>query len=92
VEVTKILLEHGARLDICNKDGETPLLRCICSGNVAVVQLLFEHGASLNVSNVNGETALNQAQHLHFTELAALASRTRREVANIRFRPTYVRQ
>jgi ankyrin repeat protein len=44
-EVVKLLLEHGARPDIEDENGQTPLSRAVEQGSVHVVQLLLDKKA-----------------------------------------------
>jgi len=45
VDITNVLLEHGADPSIRNAQGKTPLIRAWEYGHFALVQLLLEHGA-----------------------------------------------
>jgi ankyrin repeat protein len=48
VRVTKLLLNRGARPDVEDEDGQTPLSRAVEGGRVAVVQLLLAQEVELN--------------------------------------------
>lgn len=56
--VLKVLLEHGADVNVRNKFGETPLLRSLQYGHEPLARLLIEHGADVNATTEEGETAL----------------------------------
>ena len=44
----KLLVENGARPDVEDDDGQTPLSRAVEGGRVAVVQLLLAQEVELN--------------------------------------------
>ena len=46
--VVKLLLEHGARPDFEDVDGQTPLSRAVEEGSVPVVQLLLVKEAKMD--------------------------------------------
>ena len=56
----KLLLNNGAKAEISDKLGRTPLFIAVRHG-LEVVQLLVQHGAKLNVQNINGKTPLHMA-------------------------------
>lgn len=43
LEVVRLLLEHGADLNACDKDGQTPSDVASLSGKQEIVQLLSEY-------------------------------------------------
>lgn len=47
-EMVKLLLKHGALIDIQNAFGETPLLLAVWKGHAKVVKILRDHGADPN--------------------------------------------
>ncbi|SPQ23476.1 8f130bd3-c285-4eb8-adf4-5f175b419792 [Thermothielavioides terrestris] len=55
---TKVLLEGGARVDVRDGYGRTPLHWAAESGNADVVRLLVEAGADLTAAGHNGSTPL----------------------------------
>ena len=59
--VLRLLLEHGADVNVPNNTGWTPLHRASCNGAPEVVRLLLEHGADINVPNKDGWTPLHLA-------------------------------
>src|SRR5207248_1397760 len=44
-EIGALLLEHGARVDAANKQGQTPMLVAVYRGNKPVAELLEAKGA-----------------------------------------------
>ena len=56
------LIERGAKPDIQNKQGTTPLMAAISFGDVDCVKLLIEAGARIDLVDRNGLTALELAQ------------------------------
>ena len=57
----RLLLEHGADINVQNRVGRTPLHRASFNGALEVVRLLLEHGADVEAKNIVGETALQEA-------------------------------
>lgn len=55
------LIPHTNNINLPDKDGETPLMYAVKSGNPAIVNLLMEKGADPNLKNKKGETARNIA-------------------------------
>ena len=47
-EAVELLLAHGARTDVCDHNGWTPLMRAACRGDKGVVPLLLRHEADPN--------------------------------------------
>ncbi|KAJ4416996.1 hypothetical protein N0V82_006445 [Gnomoniopsis sp. IMI 355080] len=52
--ILDLLLRHGARIDMRNREGETALLVAARCGNKNVVTKLLEHGANLHARDKNG--------------------------------------
>ena len=64
IEHISLLLEHGARLDATDPQGNTPLHRtCLCANPPSrdKVELLLDHGADINARDNEGRTALHLA-------------------------------
>ncbi|EPF5079387.1 ankyrin repeat domain-containing protein [Yersinia enterocolitica] len=55
VEVAQALVEHGADVNLANKNGETAIF---FNKNVDVIKFLISKGANINHLNKDGETAL----------------------------------
>jgi ankyrin repeat protein len=75
-EAIRLLLEHGARVDLPNVDGITPLMTAAGMGHgnnasrgkynteddsVAAIPLLLKAGANINAQANDGQTALHSA-------------------------------
>jgi ankyrin repeat protein len=65
IEVTRVLLEHGANPNWRDEAGNTPIHRVITSRMVLdpakFIQLLLEFGADVNLRNHEGRTPLEEA-------------------------------
>jgi hypothetical protein len=59
--VIRLLLEHGADINVQNEDRQTPLHWASDHGTLEVVRLLLEHGADVEVKDKHGKTALQVA-------------------------------
>ena len=59
--VVRLLLDHGATLEITNGNGCTPLLNATLNTNREVARVLIERRANLNASAPDGSTSLNLA-------------------------------
>jgi len=55
----QLLLERGARVDVGNKHGTTPLMRASEDVNVETIKLLLLHGANINAVNSFNSNALH---------------------------------
>lgn len=60
LDVTRVLLAAGARINDAAADGTTPLLAAVIRGYIAVATTLLEHGADPNAASA-GYTALHWA-------------------------------
>jgi ankyrin repeat protein len=68
VEVSKLLLDAGAEMEIHDKDGFTALIAAAASGNTDLVRLLVTRGANVNATNDVRATALDNA--VYYPEMA----------------------
>jgi ankyrin repeat protein len=66
-EITALLLDHGASLNMQDKYGSTALIHAADFGRNEIVRMLLIHGANPDVQNNNGCTALMAAaaQSIH---------------------------
>ena len=74
LEITKLLLDYGALVNLTIQSGFCPLHHAAAEGNVDVIQLLLERGANINLSNGFGDTAIIlAAKNQHREALSLLA-------------------
>lgn len=59
LEIVKLLLDRGAKVNATNRDGNTPLLVAAFMCRTDVVKYLLEKGASLSQKNSRGETPVD---------------------------------
>lgn len=76
VSLIKLLLDHGANIDLINLNGQNTLHVAAYWGNIAVVKLLIERGAKLNVKDWSGDTALEIARSRGHLSIVRLLSRS----------------
>lgn len=60
VEITQLLLDHGANPDATSECKTTAIMDAAGYGHFATVQILAEHAANLNLVNRDGHTALSK--------------------------------
>lgn len=61
IEIIKLLLEKGAKINGTGKFGETALMEYDCKCPITIPQLLISKGANVNRKGKDGETALYKA-------------------------------
>jgi ankyrin repeat protein len=75
-EAIKMLLDHGAKVDLANEDGDTPLIyACGVSnsrGALGVVSLLLANGANVNATTTSGRTPLILAAYAGNTKVVKM--------------------
>jgi hypothetical protein len=59
--VLRLLLDHGADINVQSQIGRTPLHVATYNGALEVVRVLLEHGADVEVTNNDGQTVLQVA-------------------------------
>jgi ankyrin repeat protein len=72
--VVEYLLEHGAKINARNNEGDTTLM-IASEGGVTkrrIVAILIQHGANLRLRNKNEQTALMIARHDRVADVAQL--------------------
>ena len=57
MDVVSVLVKAGAKLDVCDKGGNTAIMHAAVKGDTNVVSQLFEASANLEVCNKDGNTA-----------------------------------
>jgi ankyrin repeat protein len=62
VEITTLLLDHGASPDALNKNWQTPLMAAACFGDEKLIKLFIDYKANVNIGNRFGMTALMYAR------------------------------
>jgi ankyrin repeat protein len=60
----ELLLEHGAELEACDDNGQTPLLAAVIDGAEAVVRTLLREGADVNRTDDDGQ--VRKRSFVHF--------------------------
>ncbi|MBE6435495.1 MAG: hypothetical protein E7030_04755 [Akkermansiaceae bacterium] len=70
--VMRLLLEHGASVNVKDCHGDTPLLQCAQYGFAEGVRLLLEHGADPSLRDNNGKSPLELAEENGHPESAKL--------------------
>ncbi|HEV8487762.1 MAG TPA: ankyrin repeat domain-containing protein [Blastocatellia bacterium] len=78
LDVLKLLLDHGADVNIGRLGGHTALAAATGTGDVARLKLLLERGADVNAKDYNGRTVLMMAVE------AAIFSRTQHNEESVR--------
>jgi ankyrin repeat protein len=61
LEAVRLLLEGGARPDVPDSDGSTPLAHAVWHGQLEAVRVLLEGGADPNLAASDGNTPLTHA-------------------------------
>lgn len=70
--ILTLLLEHGANVNLANKDGHTALMGASFRGDIGKVKILLEHGADVSLKSADGHTALMHAAERYNTEIVKL--------------------
>ncbi|HTE19425.1 MAG TPA: ankyrin repeat domain-containing protein, partial [Armatimonadota bacterium] len=72
VETVRVLLEGGARTDVRDAQGRTPLILAAARGSLDVLRALLQARADVNARSQSGETALLAALQREAAEAALL--------------------
>jgi len=70
--LVRLLLTHGARVNVAQRGGWMPLHATAAHGPAEQVRLLLAHGADANATNDDGKTALDLAEAAGRVENAAI--------------------
>ena len=73
ISEVKLLLDHGADVNVKDEDGETPLFCASNNGHKEIVKLLLEHGADVNAKNNYGNSPLHCVSEKGHTEIVNIA-------------------
>lgn len=76
VELTRLLLEHGAKVDEPDGPGVTPLMFAAEYGYLEIVKLLLQYGANPSLTDKQGKTAYDKAKENHHTAITNLLNGT----------------
>ncbi len=71
-EIARMLIEHGARVNVKQQSGVTPLHSAAQNGNLELLILLLESGAEVNVRMEGGKLPADLAEEKGFKEIAAI--------------------
>jgi ankyrin repeat protein len=58
LELVKLLVEHGARINHITKTNSTALRCACCNGNIDIARYLIKNGADVHIAKINNETNL----------------------------------
>lgn len=72
LEVVKLLLDKGAKVNIQNEAGSTSLMKAAYNGHFEIVKLLIDKGASVNLKEKHGSTALIKSVARGHTKIVKL--------------------
>ena len=72
LEIARMILEHGANVNLQSGDGTTALIFSVLNRNAEMVKLLLKHGANKDLQDAAGNTALSQAKKKELTEIVML--------------------
>ncbi len=74
-DVVKLLLDHGANINLQNAEGNTPLHLAARNGKLSTVQLLMARGANPALANANGDVPITLAYRYYHPDVAAFLER-----------------
>jgi ankyrin repeat protein len=72
--LTRLLLRHGANVNVAQHGGWTPLHQAAAHGQREIVRMLLERGADPHATSSDGRTAAQMAQASNHADLAAMLS------------------
>ena len=79
------MLSHGARSNIRDAGGATPLHYAAANGHKEVVQMLMKKGADKSVRDHEGRTPQEYARRNNHDEVAKLFDTKKKSVSNFDF-------
>lgn len=71
-KLARWLIDQGAKVDVVNNRGDTPLHKSAWKGHVAAATVLISAGANVNAKNKKGMTPLDNALNQRQTEMEQL--------------------
>ena len=74
-ELTRALLQRGAKPDVINSYGSSPLAEAVKAANASLVKMLLDAGSNVEVPNQEGQTALMLSARAGSVEIADLLVR-----------------
>lgn len=74
VNISKMLIENGAQVNIVQQSGLTPLHSAAQNGNVELIILLLEKGADVSIRMEGGKLASDLAKEKGYDEIAEILS------------------
>jgi hypothetical protein len=75
IEIIKLLLDKGAKIDLQNEFGETALFFAIENGKIDAVKLLIEKGADVNITTSKGVNSISWAKKYRRYEILDVLKR-----------------
>ena len=72
LEVSRVLVDHGANVNSRQEDHWTPIQFSAGGGYLEIVKLLLECGADVHTVNGHGDTAYQVSQQFGYREIAEL--------------------
>jgi ankyrin repeat protein len=70
--IARMLIEHGAMVNVKQQAGATPLHSAAQNGNIDLLVLLLEHGAEINVRMEGGKLPADLAREKGFDAIAEI--------------------
>ncbi len=74
VNMSKMLIENGAEVNIVQQSGLTPLHSAAQNGNIELIILLLEKGANVQIRTEGGKLASDLAKERGYDEIADILS------------------
>ena len=71
LDITRVLLEHGADVNAVQQAGYTPLLEAAQAGELEILDLLLQYGADPLARREDGQTALDLARQEGRSDIVA---------------------
>ncbi|CAN7998776.1 unnamed protein product [Ixodes hexagonus] len=72
-DVAEILLEHGAYVDVVNREGDTPLHKAAYTGREGLVMLLLKYNADVFIINCEGQSPKQVAESVDIKNILTAA-------------------